>query len=128
MSDVHEDSDLDVVPASSPDAETTATANGKISAAAVLGYLRKKHGREPTDDDLLGFAQGMREAADGLVLLVEHRRSALTLGDVAAVPPPPPRKAKPKRRKPPRAATPSVSNICSCGVFGHTEDLCPEKA
>ncbi len=108
--------------AADPQAEPS-TQNGRISAGIVVAYLRKKHGREPTDDELGVFAAAMREAAAGLEELLAHRRAAVTLKS------PRPKKAStPKRGRKAKRPPVGEAELCSCGMYGHTEDLCPEKA
>lgn len=69
-----------------PRPPATVTPNGRISAGVVIAFLRKKHRREPTDEEVAGFAEGMREAAAALdeVLVVRRiGRTAVTLADSA---------------------------------------------
>lgn len=103
------------------------TPNGRISAGVILAFLRKKHRREPTDEEVASFAEGMREAAAALdEALVVRRidRTAVTLADVR----PAPKKRTSKRREKSKRIGASEEALCSCGIYGHTEDLCPEKA
>ena len=110
-----------------PEPTEPVTPNGRISAGVILAFLRKKHGREPTDEEVASFAEGMREAAAALdEALVVRRidRTAVTLADVR----PAPKKRTSKRREKSKRVGASEEALCSCGIYGHTEDLCPEKA
>lgn len=110
-----------------PEPPEPVTPNGRISAGVVLAFLRKKHGREPTDEEVGSFAEGMREAAAALdEALVVRRidRTAVTLADVR----PAPKKRPAKKGKRKKKSGASEEALCSCGIYGHTEDFCPEKA
>jgi hypothetical protein len=97
-------------------------------AARIVQYLTLKRGRPPTNAELLGWANGLREGAAALDAFVQaggmDTKDPVEVEEVVSGP-----KSKRKRDMGFRFNEQRADAVCdACGSPGHTEDRCPEIA